>query len=466
MVSVSIVISILLCGVPESDEMIYHEPYRPQFHFTPRQNWMNDPNGLVYYKGEYHLFYQYNPAGTAWGNICWGHAVSTDLIHWKELPIALFPDKNGMCFSGSAFVDWKNAAGLQRGKEPVMTALYTGAMDPGIPNARPFGQCLAYSSDRGCTWRRFDKNPVLPHVVALNRDPKVFWHEPSKQFVMALYLDKNEYGFFGSENLREWTALSQITLPGSTECPDFFELPVEGEPSETRWIFVGGDGAYRIGAFDGRTFVPETERLRYEYGSHFYATQTFNDIPAKDGRRIQLAWMSVGQYPGMPFSQQLSFPCVLTLKRYPEGLRLCRMPVREIRKLFQTPIKWRKKLFQGTKEICSGIDGLALYAEIEPGDSPDFGFSVHGQEISYSASKKTLSCLGKDAPIELESGRIPLVVLVDRTSMEVFINNGKAILSCCYLAEAGKDALEIFTTGKIKFVSIEVFPLKSAWEGK
>ena len=449
---------------PDSEETLYHEQFRPQFHFTAQRNWLNDPNGLVYFKGEYHLFYQYNPGGIEWGNMSWGHAVSSDLVHWEELPIALFPDSNGMCFSGSALVDWNNASGLQRYKDPVLVALYTGATDPGIPNAKPFAQCLAYSHDRGRTWIKYDHNPVLPHVVALNRDPKVFWHEPSKQFVMALYKDKNDFALFGSENLSAWTPLCDVSLPGSMECPDFFELPIEGDSSNTRWVFVGGDGAYRIGTFDGKLFKPETERLRNEYGTHYSATQTFNNIPPKDGRRIQIAWMSVGHYPGMPFSQQMSFPSELTLKRFPEGLRLCRMPVREIKKLRQPSTSWRNKIIEGVMTINPQVDCVEIHTEIEPGIASDFGFRIHGQEIKYTVAKKALTCLGKEAPVEPISGHIKLVILVDRTSIEIFANDGKVTMSFCYLPERGKDSLEVFATGKTKFVSIKSYPLRSAWK--
>ena len=304
----------------------YHESFRPQFHFSPRKNWTNDPNGLVFYKGEYHLFFQHNPTGINWGNMTWGHAVSPDLVHWTQLENAIHPDKLGTIFSGSAVVDWNNTAGFQTGDEKVIVCIYTSA-------GKPFTQSIAYSNDRGRTWTKYDENPVLKHIIGGNRDPRVFWHAPSKKWVMALYLDRDKYGLFGSRNLKEWTKLSDVPPCGASECPDMFELPVDGDTQNTRWVFWGGNSNYLIGKFDGTTVTKEAGPFRFEFGNNYYAAQTYNDIPKEDGRRIQIAWMKGGRYPGMPFNQQMSFPSVLTLRTLPEGIRLCREPVGEIEKL-------------------------------------------------------------------------------------------------------------------------------------
>lgn len=457
--------TLMLTASPEEifNAAFYHEALRPQFHFSPQRNWTNDPNGMVFYKGTYHLFFQHNPIGVDWGNMSWGHAISKDLVHWKELPVALFPDKNGTCFSGSAIVDWHNASGLQQGKESTLIALYTGAPVPADPKGPKFTQCLAYSNDGGYVWKKYDKNPVLPNVVGDNRDPKVIWHEPSKQFVMALFLDKNDYALFGSKNLTEWNRLCDIPMAPSAECPDFFEMPVEGSLNETRFVFTGADFGYLIGSFDGKTFKPETERLRNEFGGNYYAVQTYSDIPEKDGRRIQIGWMNGGKYPEMPFNQQMSFPSELTLKRTPEGLRLFRMPVREIKKLREAATVWRNKALQGVAVIKPQVDCVEINAEIDPGNASEFGFRVHGQEIKYNAAKKTITCLGKEAPVQPEAGRIKLVILVDRTSIELFANDGKITMSSCYLPEKGKDSLEVFSAGEFRFVSLKAYSLQSIW---
>ncbi len=260
---------------------LYQEVYRPQFHFTAKKNWLNDPNGLVYYKGEYHLFFQHNPSGIDWGNIVWGHAVSLDMVHWKQLANAIEPDELGMIFSGSGVVDWNNTAGFQSGKERAMVNIYTSA-------GKPFTQSIAYSNDRGRTWTKYEKNPVLEHIAGKNRDPKVVWHASSKRWVMALYLDANNYALFSSPNLKQWTRLCDIQLSGCSECPDIFELPVDGNAEKTKWVFWGGDGHYIIGIFDGPyNFRRESEVLQSDWGANFYAAQTWNDIPKSDGHSAE-----------------------------------------------------------------------------------------------------------------------------------------------------------------------------------
>jgi fructan beta-fructosidase len=250
-------------AVPDA-EGLYREPYRPQFHFSSRRGWNNDPNGLMYYRGEYHLFYQHNPYGWKWGNMHWGHAISRDLVHWQELGDALYPDALGTMFSGSGVVDWGNTAGLQTGEEKTLVCIYTAAGDTSaLSKGQPFTQCIAASNDRGRSWRKYEGDPVLGHIVAHNRDPKVIWHAPTGRWIMALYLDKNDYALFASPDLKGWTRICDVALPGCSECPDLFELPVDGEAANTRWVFWGANGTYRLGAFDGRGFVPEGEAQRY-----------------------------------------------------------------------------------------------------------------------------------------------------------------------------------------------------------
>jgi sucrose-6-phosphate hydrolase SacC (GH32 family) len=254
---------------------VYNEKYRPQFHFTPRKFWTNDPNGLVYYKGEYHMFFQHNPFGINWGNMTWGHAVSKDLIHWRQLRNAIEPDELGTIYSGSAVVDWNNTAGFQTGKERVLVAFYTSA-GKHAPVRRPYTQSIAYSNDRGRTWAKYKNNPVVEHIRGSNRDPKVIWYEPTKTWITALYLDGDDFTLLSSKNLKQWTRLHDVKLAESGECPDFFELPVDGNSENTRWVFWGADGTYLLGSFDGHKFTPESGPLESRVGNH-YAAQTYSD---------------------------------------------------------------------------------------------------------------------------------------------------------------------------------------------
>ncbi|MFJ5995510.1 GH32 C-terminal domain-containing protein [Streptomyces sp. NPDC092370] len=246
----------------------YSETYRPQFHFTPEKNWMNDPNGLVYYKGEYHLFYQYNPNGNSWGDMSWGHAVSKDLVHWKELPLALSHDDEEMVFSGSAVVDWNNTTGFGTKKNPPMVAIYTSAYKDGGKQA----QSLAYSTDRGRTWTKYQGNPVIDIGSKEFRDPKVQWYEPTKSWLMTVSLSsEHKVRFYSSKNLKDWDLLSEFGPAGATggvwECPDLFPLAVDGDEDNIKWVLVvninpggiaGGSAAqYFLGDFDGRKFTAE-----------------------------------------------------------------------------------------------------------------------------------------------------------------------------------------------------------------
>ena len=441
---------------------IYDETYRPQFHFTSRKNWLNDPNGLVFFEGEYHLFFQHNPDGREFGLMAWGHAVSHDLLHWQELEIALKPDAMGLIYSGSAVVDWDNTSGFGRGSVPPLVAMYTAA-------GKPFTQCLAFSLDRGRTWTKYGGNPVLPHIANENRDPKVVWHAPSHSWVMALYLDGSDFALFSSPDMKIWTRLQTLTLPGCDECPDFFEMPVEGSPGEHRWVFTAANGNYQVGAFDGHTFAPETGILPSDYGANFYAVQTYSDIPRADGRRVQIAWMRGGEYPQMPFNQQMSFPCELTLRRTPDGLRLFRQPVQEIAGLYTSEHEWHDQALAPGDDPLRALSGdlWDIQAEFEVGSAAALRSQVRGAEVRYDVKAQTLTALGRTAPLKLNDGRVTLRLLVDRTSLEVFGGDGRVSLTGCFLPAADDHSLSVAADGgSAKIVSLRVHPLRSAWTGR
>ncbi len=451
-------------SITQSDEIaggenLYREKFRPQFHFSSRRGWNNDPNGLMYYKGEYHLFYQHNPYGTRWGNMHWGHAISPDLVHWRELPIALYPDELGTMFSGSAVVDWLNTAGFQRGGEKTLVCVYTSA-------GEPFTQSIAYSNDRGRTWTKYAGNPVLGHIVARNRDPKVIWHGPTNKWVMALYLDRNDYALFSSPDLKRWTRLCDIELPGCSECPDFFELPVDGDAQDTRWVFWGANGSYLLGRFDGSTFEKEADVHRYAGRGDSYAAQTWSDIPAQDGRRIQIAWFRVTP-PGMPFNQMMTFPCELTLRTTPAGVRLFGQPVTAIDLIHAKTHTWKEEMLSEGDKVLAGIAGdlLDIRAEFAVGDATEFGFTIRGIPVIYDVQKRELACIDKTAPLQQIEGKIRLQLLVDRTSFEIFGNDGVLVMPIGVIPPDDKGSLAVFSRGgSTRMHSLEVHELRSAWE--
>ena len=446
---------------------MYDETYRPQFHFTPLKNWTNDPNGLVFYRGEYHLFFQHNPHGINWGNMTWGHAVSPDLVHWRQLSDAIEPDPLGTIFSGSAVVDWHNTTGFQTGEEKPLVAIYTAAGGTSEQSqGQPFTQCLAYSNDRGRTWTKYAGNPVLGHIVKENRDPKVVWHAPTRRWIMALFKDGNTYAFFSSPDLKRWTHLHDMDAPGCGECPDFFEMPVEDGGADTRWVWTAANGHYLVGTFDGARFAPESGPHVADHGANYYAVQTYSDIPASDGRRIQIAWMAGGQYPDMPFNQQMSFPCELRLRSLPEGLRLCRTPAKEIESLYAGEHVWRDLALQPSDKPASILSGdlFDIHAEFDLGDAAEVGFRVRGEPIVYSAKDRTISCLGKSAELAPEDGRVSLRVLVDRASLEVFSGDGRLSMTSCFLPRPESREIELHCAGgSARIISLRAHELKSSW---
>jgi len=465
---------------------VYHELHRPQFHFTCEKDWLSDPNGLVYYKGEYHLFFQHCPGFINHAPNTWGHAISTDLVHWKQIDNAIEPDEYGFIWSGSTVVDWSNTSDLQQGDEAVIVAFYTtgGFGDPPTPCV----QAMAYSNDCGRTFTKYPE-PVLDHIRASNRDPKVICHEPTGQWIMALYLDGDDFSLFGSKDLKKWDRLCDVEVGGRGECPDLYELPVDGDPGNTRWVLWGAAGTYRIGTFDGRTFTPETATLRAELGPNGYAAQTWSDVPAEDGRLIQISWMAGGQYSGMPFNQQMSFPVQLSLRTTPEGIRLFREPVREIEILHTREHRWQDHTLE------SGYDRLAVFfrygptwqdklpqalanivvdtewdlfdirVEVELVDATTFGAIIHGHHLCYEVADRKFTYLEREIPAEPDDdGRLRFHILVDRTSLELFVGGGKVSASFCFLPAPHDVPLEFYAReGSVRIVSLTVHELESAW---
>jgi fructan beta-fructosidase len=447
---------------------IYRESLRPQVHFTAQANWINDPNGLVFFQDEYHLFFQHDPTSLNGSDFkSWGHAVSSDLIHWRQMNDALIPDELGSIWSGSALVDWHNTAGFQSDDSPPLVAMYTAAGGRLPASAgRPFTQALAYSNDRGRSWYKYAGNPVLANLADGNRDPKVVWHAPTKRWVMALYLTDDRFGLFASPDLKEWTQLQEVRVPGSSECPDFFEMPIEGEPGATRWIFWTANNAYKVGSFDGTKFVDESGAVRSDVGDCFYAAQTFSDVPASDRRRIQIAWMRGGQYPGMPFNQQLSFPTVLTLRRFSEGLRFYRSPVKELENLHDQHGEWKGALGEGHDPFRDVIgDAFDIQATIDPASSREVTFRIHGTPLTYDVASSRLSLPGTQADVPLNKGKLRLQILVDRTSVEVFADDGRVTLAKCFLpSEDDASLASLSLSGDGATVeSLEWWTLKSMW---
>ncbi|MBB5351450.1 sucrose-6-phosphate hydrolase SacC (GH32 family) [Haloferula luteola] len=419
----------------------YDQEWRPQFHFSSRRNWLNDPNGMVFDGESYHLFFQHNPVGTGWGNMSWGHATSPDMIHWRQHPHALLPyqvdGQYGTIYSGSAVVDEFNHLGVQVGSRKTLVAFYTFA-----GTREPFYQAMAYSTDGGVHWNYWNHGrAVVPNqgLDAGERDPKVFWHAPSQRWVMVLWVQLNpgRVRLLTSPNLTDWTFASDLERSWAFECMDLVPLAVDGDREETKWVIYDASFDYEIGSFDGTTFTTEVGPLHASHGN-FYAAQSFNQAPA--GRVVQMGWMSGGpdssaRY-GVPFNQQMSIPCDLSLKTTSEGVRLCAWPVPELDALVG------EELTVGPGDLAPGENALAempgtrmvdLSLEWEPGTADAVVLDLPGTSIRYTAASRSLSFVNEagdwaslvDGPVTLREGKVRLRVLLDRLTLEAFVFEGE-----------------------------------------
>ncbi len=354
----------------------YKEEYRPQFHFSPQEKWMNDPNGLVYNKGVYHLFYQYYPEDIVWGPMHWGRAVSKDLVHWEHKSIALFPDEHGLIFSGSAVVDKKNTSGFAENGEAPLVAIFTyHSMEGETTGRKDFQtQGIAYSLDNGDTWTKYAGNPVIPNEGIKDfRDPKVFWHEPSENWILTLVAGDHAK-FYTSKNLKDWTHLSdfgksQGAHGGVWECPDLFPLQLEGSDEE-KWVLIisvnpgapnGGSGTqYFVGNFDGKTFTSDQKEPKWlDYGTDNYAGVTYNNVPGNE--RIFIGWMSNWDYakvtPTTTWRSAMTVPRQLSLHKVEDDYYLANYPVDEMDTLTSSTLIDQVEVAAGATDTLQ-VEGL------------------------------------------------------------------------------------------------------------
>jgi len=455
--------------------------------------WMNDPNGLVYYAGEYHLFYQYHPESTVWGPMHWGHAVSRDLINWEHLPIALYPDEHGMIFSGSAVVDWNNTAGF--GKEALI-AIFTYNIN------YKETQNLAYSTDKGRTWTKYAGNPVVPAPDPLSdcRDPKVFWHD--NHWIMLLAA-KDKVLFYTSPDLKQWEQTGIFgpgfgSTTGVWETPELFQLPVE---NESHWVLAvgvgdgtaaGGSGTqYFIGNFDGKAFTSENPKetiLWMDYGADYYAPQSWNDEP--NGRRLMIAWMNNWQYakliPATTWRGMFSLIREMVLAKTSAGIRLVQKPLPEIQKLRGEHLYWQDKIIQPTTNFLTDVHGqsLEIIAEFNVRNDVDcFGFRIHvgstnQTTICYSVKDNILTIDRiKSGEVDFHenfpvihsttltpiNGIIRLHIFTDASSVEVFANDGLLTFTECIFPHEQNQRLELFSEGNsVMLNSLDIYQLNPA----
>jgi sucrose-6-phosphate hydrolase SacC (GH32 family) len=447
-------------------DKLYSESLRPQFHFSARRGWLNDPNGMAYFNGQYHLFFQHSPFSWNGSLKHWGQAVSRDLVYWQELGDKIDPDDLGSIWSGSGVVDRKNTSGFGKDGKPPLVLMYTAA-------GPTFTQCLAYSID-GRAVTKYAGNPVLKQVTHGNRDPKIMWHEPTQRWVTVLYVElpgrKHTVHFFTSPNLREWT-LASVTEGGTDpdhflfECPDFFELPMDGDASKKKWVLAAANTEYAIGSFDGTKFTPETTKLPGQRGRGYYAPQTFSDEPK--GRRIQIGWLLTAT-TGMPFNQSMSIPMELRLISTGDGPRLTYTPVKELEDLRgKSHNLGEVTVAEGQANPLSQITGelFELNAEFAPGDASEIAFNVRGVPVVFDAGKQELVVNGQRAPAPLRDGKQRLTIFADRTCLEVFASDGLTYLPMPINLKPEEKSLAVTVRGgTAKFSKLDVHELRSIWK--
>ncbi|MBM7553565.1 glycoside hydrolase family 32 protein [Thalassobacillus pellis] len=461
----------------------YLQNFRPYLHFAPAKNWMNDPNGLVFFEGEYHLFFQYNPNDSVWGPMHWGHAISTDLIKWDEMDIALYPDELGTIFSGSAVVDWNNTTGFFP-DEPGLVAIFTHHLDKGRDSMPKQSQSLAYSLDKGRSWTKYCHNPVLESEKKVDfRDPKVFWHEESTKWIMVLATGQT-ISIYSSPNLLDWQFESEFgdgigSHEGVWECPDLFELKVK-DTNNKKWVlFVsigdtslieeGSRTQYFIGDFDGSKFIPDEEKSELlDYGRDNYAGVTFSDIPEKDGRRIYIGWMSNWKYankvPTEGWRSQMTLPRELSLRKQRSKFKLIQEPVKEIDSYFrnQDYFNYIIKSSKGPEKL--NIDGASVEMKIEFETLDTHLFSIninHTEEkftsIEFDLSEKVMTVDRKNSGITNFSAAFTykqmlkfdcletVKLILDSSSLELFLNEGEYALTSLVFPDKICESITFFT---------------------
>ncbi len=491
------------------------EAHRLQFHFTPPAKWMNDPNGMVFHKGEYHLFYQHNPDNIVWGPMHWGHAVSKDMIHWEHLPIALFPDSLGAIFSGSAVVDLKNTSGLGTTENPPMVAIFTYHLE--VPEKEEMSytqtQGLAFSVDNGRTWTKYKANPVLPNPGIRDfRDPKVMWHEEGQRWIMTLAV-ADHITFFSSPNLIDWKKESEFGIDigahgGVWECPDLFEIQVDGSQQKKWVLFVsinpgapnGGSGTqYFVGDFKNGKFTMDqqfgsavgTEGIWIDYGRDNYAGVTWANVPEEDGRRLFMGWLSNWDYasvvPTEKWRSAMTVARELSLVNTVNGLRIASKPVKELQSIFGASQNIANLTINDSLDVTESFPisspsfSLELDVETE-NDTTSFSIELYnnlGQKmvIGYDAKSKRYftdrTNAGRNAfsenfpgvhygPRNAEGNKFPIKILVDVASMELFADEGKTAMTDIFFPDEVFKYFKIHTAnGTVKIKSGNITELKS-----
>jgi fructan beta-fructosidase len=500
---IGIVLTVLSMKSFAQDKTAPTPQWRPVYHFTPEKNWTNDPNGLIFLDGKFQLYYQHNPFENKWGHMSWGHATSTDLVHWKHLPVAIpevmTKDTTNWIYSGSAVLDKKNTSGFGRNGKAPLVAIFTADQ----PKQKKESQFIAYSNDGGLSFNMYANNPVIDLNKKDFRDPNVFWFEPTKQWIMTVAMvDEHMVRFYGSKNLKQWDKLSDFGPAGYTkngwECPSLIPLPVDGNPAKIKYVlFVssGGDHGplmqYYIGDFDGKTFKndnPADKVLTVDYGDAFYAAIAWRDAP--QNKKILLGWLQNGRKETYPWKGQMAIPHDLSIETTSDGLRLFQNPSTIVSStlpvLSKGRVLVRANMVIDNRQVKLNGNGKFnsnanwIEAEFNVGESKKVGFNLTGKpgsenqvSVGYDAVKRLLyvDCTSSEkdnksaenllqtAPMKAANGIVKIKVLIDKSSLEVFGNDGEKVISTMIYPDTASTGISIFAEGKASVNKLKIWDL-------
>lgn len=495
--------------------LVYAEQYRPQIHFSPPAHWMNDPNGLVLFRGEYHLFYQHNPGSSRWGPMHWGHAVSRDSVHWKNLPIALYPDDHGAIFSGSVVADVKNTSGFGTKRNPPLVAMFTyhdhqreALKLPGYES-----QALAFSLDAGRHWTKYPGNPVLEDPAAFDfRDPHLSWHAPSSRWIAALAA-KDHVAFYSSADLKHWTHESDFgrtsgSHAGVWECPGLMQVRIEGggQRKAVLLVSVGSGGPnggsatqYFVGEFDGHRFTLDASQSEsgaagtrwLDYGTDNYAAAVWSGMPDRNAAPRIIGWMSNWQYandvPTETWRSAMTLPRDVTIVETAPGFALRTMPVRELHALRSDHVRLGKRSVNSPLELAGGLhqqtgqlevdidldlrDARLMTLTFENARGESASLRLDRLERTAELDRRKSGNTGfhpefaksQWAPIKDASARMRLLIYLDRSSIEIFIGGGETVLTSLVFPTVPFDRVRLEADATIQMHAGDVYALASTW---
>lgn len=423
---------------------------RPKIHFTALFGWINDPNGLVFDGEKYHMFFQHNPYGTEWGNMTWGHAVSTDMVKWEQQGEALFPDETGTMYSGCGIRDDKNL--LQKGADTLLF-YYTAAggknnWSAGQGAKTPFTQRLAYCKGDELLLHK-DLDFCIDHIAGENRDPKVFYHEKSRAYIMVLFLDGNDFAILRSQNLKDWIQTQTLTLEKAWECPDLFSLAVDGDSENIRWVFWAADGYYFIGDFDGYSFTPKSDRLNAYATRIPYAAQTYSGI---EDRVISQSWLRL-KNRGSTHTGAMAIPVELSLYSTPDGERLALSPIKEMDSLRKN-CRHMANIKSTPAVLLTGV-AVEVCIDFPQLNSGKAEVELSGQKLVLDFAEKIAKIGCHEAKFE---DKVSLRIFIDYEVIEIFSSDGKMYLT----TENNANSLEgyVKVSCELEILSVDIYELK------